>query len=1117
MLSSCLAENTIVDWIEGRLALTAHLSAKVHIDACSSCRAAVAELVKLNRASAFSDHTESVRTPLHESAWEPPPSFEDYRILRFIGQGQMGRVYAAHDVQLDRLVAIKFIRTLDADRSIPQRFRTEARAIARLVHPGVVQVFRAGELTGRPYLVSEFVDGQSLDRCPKPIPWQDVRRIGVALANALGAAHRRGVLHRDVKPANVMLTANGEPKLLDFGLAKLLDAPNPFSPEVERMMLAVEPAMSGVVITRTGAVVGTPRYLAPEIWEGEAASASSDVYSLGALLFELCTGQPPHPEGTMEALARSLREREPDSLLERVSGIDAGFACTIARCLHKIPSRRFADGEALTAALQEVIPSHSTDTSGSLSRRSPRRVLKWALGCIAICAVTTGGLLQLGHRGTWGRSKRVQSRMKGPNDKPVVAVLPFDDLSGTEVGRAIATGLRELVQNELALGGKLVILPATASGGTEPEVGDVTTEYALRRIQEVADRAGADHVIFASFHLNGEKGKRELEVDYGLYSSDRPLQRWHDNAHERGVVLFSRKLVRRLRGPLGLPPGIVEPADAQASLPIHPKAISLYLKGYGEMRQTRPLSARSLLEEALRIEPNSPVLHRQLGEIWMALGNDTYHQREAQLAFELAKQYSAELRPEEFDQLAAFFHQSFRRCEDAVVLLRPLAKYIQDVPEYASNFIEALLCANLPDKALEEWVQATQQIADFRNSPIAADVRGRIAIYMGDPKGALPYFEQSARMHERIGLPYWVASSKLHLTWALTPLGRYAEAAALLGEAIPRFRELGTMRDLAAALDAQAQLHTSLGETDRALSAVTESAQVWKDMGSWAFALKAELLRGKLLAAMGRWAEARSRSLEAIKLAKKAEDPEYEMIAMRLPPLIELLAGNAVEAERRYRASLAGVPKDRRDVSDRLLLGLGRAVALQGRIAEGRRYLTQALRNAEARRDSPLIPKLNVALSWLSLESHQDKEARQYGRTALASFGPHWEPEELQEARATVARSLAADGEVKEAQDLLASARKAAEHSENTLLRLKVALADSTLRVAGGQAGQAAEARAILVAAHAEADRLGFSGEALALKRALCRLPDQDVHTYQACQKELRRQAREHELRLFTL
>lgn len=303
----------------------------------------------------------------------------------------MGQVYLAHDTLLDRAVAVKFLAGVSPDEGQRERFRIEARAVARLQHPNIVAIHRIGEVQRHPYLVSELVRGESLDRLPRPLPWERVLTLGIGLARGLAAAHRQGVLHRDIKPANAMLTEEGEVKLLDFGVAKLLDMAvgsaepvqqRPSAPAVavpeegeEEATLpsrqaaasggskpASEPASEPVVealadtdsLTATGALVGTPRYMAPEAWRGEPATPRSDVYSLGVLLYELCAGHAPFHGLGMGELAQAVQSQRIPPLVEVVPGVEPRFSALVERCLEREPARRFSSGDMLREALEAL-------------------------------------------------------------------------------------------------------------------------------------------------------------------------------------------------------------------------------------------------------------------------------------------------------------------------------------------------------------------------------------------------------------------------------------------------------------------------------------------------------------------------------------------------------------------------------------------------------------------------------------------------------------------------------------------------------------------------------------------------------------------------------------------
>ena len=319
----CLTDEILVDLLDDRLSDEALARVHQHAAGCDACRTLLASVARgglgMNPGVPESARPAGVNAEEPGLSWTPPGVFDEFRLERVLGRGGMGVVYLAHDTSLDRRVAVKFIASQQPEPWVRAYFETEARAIARLQHPNVVNVFRVGEVDGHPYIVSEYVVGQSLAELPLPVPWRRVLALGVGLARGLAAAHRQGVLHRDLKPSNALLTEGGEVKLLDFGLAERFE-PGAASPSSSTHL------------------VGTRPYLAPELLEGAPASPRSDLYALGVVLHELWTGELP---------ARS----------PRVGGgpeIDPDFAELIARCLAPPPLERFASAEALCEALERL-------------------------------------------------------------------------------------------------------------------------------------------------------------------------------------------------------------------------------------------------------------------------------------------------------------------------------------------------------------------------------------------------------------------------------------------------------------------------------------------------------------------------------------------------------------------------------------------------------------------------------------------------------------------------------------------------------------------------------------------------------------------------------------------
>ncbi|HMG25117.1 MAG TPA: serine/threonine-protein kinase, partial [Kofleriaceae bacterium] len=313
---------------------------------------------------------------LLDSGWTPPDEFDEFRIVRLLGAGAMGDVYLAHDLLLERPVAVKFVRGA-GDPEARARILEEARAIARLQHPNVVAVHRVADLAGHFYLVSEYVHGRTLHEVERPMPWRQALDIALDLTRGLAAAHRRGVLHRDVKPANAILTEEGRAKLLDFGLATIMDGSSPEDLATTSPGRTAPVGAPGGAIDQTRPVTGpqlagTPMYMAPEIWRGEPATRRSDLYSLGILLYELLSGEAPHRHVAITELGSVVQDRDVPRLGDVTTGVEPALAAIVDRLVARDPADRLASADALLVALEECA---APSTNGRDPDRNPYRGL----------------------------------------------------------------------------------------------------------------------------------------------------------------------------------------------------------------------------------------------------------------------------------------------------------------------------------------------------------------------------------------------------------------------------------------------------------------------------------------------------------------------------------------------------------------------------------------------------------------------------------------------------------------------------------------------------------------------------------------------------------------------
>jgi TolB-like protein/Tfp pilus assembly protein PilF/predicted Ser/Thr protein kinase len=397
----------------------------------------------------------------------------DYELLEELGRGGQGVVFRAREKNLNRIVALKVIGLGQwATKAHLRRFRREAEAAAQLDHPGIVAIYEVGERDGSCYFSMQFVEGGQLDEVVRRAPLS-IRRAAALIAKiarTVHYAHEHGILHRDIKPGNVLLDAKGEPHLTDFGLARLVESES--------------------TVTRTLEVMGTPSYMAPEqaIGNNEVVGNATDIYGIGAVLYQLLTGHPPFAGGTTYETIKLLLETEPRPPRLWNRKIDRDLSTICLKCLEKDPARRYPSALALAEDLEhwsrhEPIAAHRSGfvrRGGKWVRRNPTSVLL-AAALLALAAIVGWNVWQ----NEWMQSPVTTG----------IAVLPFENLSAQEENGAFVDGLQDDILTKLAKIADLKVISRTS-----------VMEYrGQQNVRRIGEALRVSHVLEGSASRNGNK------------------------------------------------------------------------------------------------------------------------------------------------------------------------------------------------------------------------------------------------------------------------------------------------------------------------------------------------------------------------------------------------------------------------------------------------------------------------------------------------------------------------------------------------------------------------------------------------------------------------------------
>jgi serine/threonine protein kinase len=407
-----------------------------------------------------------------------------YKLSERIGAGGMGEVYLAADLTAGREAALKLLPTrFTGNTERLKRFKQEARAVVGLNQPNIVTVYEIGEDHSTHYIASELIEGETLRQrlMRGPIQLSEAVDVAIQAANALAAAHERGIVHRDIKPENIMLRPDGYVKVLDFGIAKLAEQEVPGTIPTDEALLMVE--------TNLGSILGTARYMSSEQAFGAQVGKATDIWSLGVVLYEMVTGHAPFTGDTPGEVMTSILEKEPPPLTSYVPHIPVQLQQIISKTLRKDREERYQSADELLEALKDF--RHKLEFGAELERATAAPLWRrWIRSPAALVLTLLVAALALALPFYWHRNPTTTL----PPEKSV-AVLPFENLSKHEENAFFAAGVQDEILTNLAKVADLKVISRTSvmkyKSGLERNLREIAKTWAFRMWSKAASNARA--------------------------------------------------------------------------------------------------------------------------------------------------------------------------------------------------------------------------------------------------------------------------------------------------------------------------------------------------------------------------------------------------------------------------------------------------------------------------------------------------------------------------------------------------------------------------------------------------------------------------------------------------